>query len=40
VMAQRVGTVVCVKSFGAYDENTGGMIFRAGITHVSADHPS
>jgi hypothetical protein len=35
--AQQVGTVVCVKSFGCYDEYRGGIIVRAG-EHFAADH--
>jgi hypothetical protein len=37
--AQQVGTVVCVKSFGAYDTQLGGVIMRAGQSYLAADHP-
>ena len=37
--AQQVGTVVCVKSFGAYDDQLGGVIMRAGQSYLAADHP-
>ena len=37
--AQQVGTVVCVKSFGCYDTQLGGVIMRAGQSYLAADHP-
>ena len=37
--AQQVGTVVCVKSFGCYDPDLGGVIMRAGQSYLAADHP-
>jgi hypothetical protein len=37
--AQQVGTVVCVKSFGAYDPYLGGVIYRAGVSYIAADEP-
>lgn len=39
VSAQQIGTVVCVKSFGCYDEQLGGVIMRAGQSYLAADHP-
>jgi hypothetical protein len=38
VHATRVGTVVCIKSFGCYDEFLGGVILRAGKDYIAADH--
>jgi hypothetical protein len=37
--AQQVGTVVCIKSFGCFDEQLGGAIVRAGQSYLAADHP-
>jgi hypothetical protein len=39
VYARRVGTVVCIKSFGYYDQYTGAGIMRAGRSYIAADDP-
>ena len=39
VSAQQIGTGVCVKSFGCYDEQLGGVIMRAGESYLATDHP-
>jgi hypothetical protein len=38
VSAQRIGTVACVRTFGAYDKYLGGGVMQAGRDYIAADH--
>ena len=39
-MTTRAGErmLVCIRSFGYYDDLAGGQVMRAGVSHVVADH--